>query len=244
MEDLSPDPYVSNSFKEARDHLKTLQPESFYRWGFNLYRTTYDNQPLWDRYVSNLNHQINDTFSYQSEADRQTLQAIFRLNIIEGPDLEGASILEVRDRFTSWVSTLPSEADLQRDLPHVNDRDHVLFTYPLYVDAECLQSLQDKEDATSMGAEETPTVFIKAIDGSLEYPSSEDEWDDAADEFEEENGSDDDGDSEEEKKWMYVSCEDILNYWEPMSLGFNWEIQYGLCRWPQKRPWQEGIAYM
>ncbi|CAI0651579.1 unnamed protein product [Colletotrichum noveboracense] len=147
-----------------------------YRWGFFLYRTTYVNQALWERYLEHIRGCIDAQLNFETEFDKERLMRHFRLNVIEDPTLDNAPVELVRQRFMTWVSALPPEGCQQQDVPPIQHRDPVLFSYPLYA----VEDGQHDDDASDL-------VFVKAINAEQPWTrnGSEDKEEDMD---EEENG--------------------------------------------------------
>ncbi|KAJ0351636.1 hypothetical protein COL154_002916 [Colletotrichum chrysophilum] len=203
-----------------------LSREGIYRWGFYLYRTTYDNQPLWERYISNLRQRAFDFIARDSSSKRDEMQTTFRISVIEDREsLDGASIQEVLTRFQSWANALPDESDESQDIPANDSRDYARFNLYLYVDAECLSSL------------ETSIPFVKVVNAETPVPDSEEEYSDSDEDL---TDSDDESEASEhdpEDDWMYLECESLCRYYDIMIYGAEWDRQSGLVKRPRKRPW-------
>ncbi|KAJ3951208.1 hypothetical protein N0V92_012387 [Colletotrichum tropicale] len=240
---------------EAKYQLWTQGSES-YCWGFYVYRTTYDDQELWERYLNYIYKCIDNQLKFESEFDRERLRRHFRLTVIEDPTLANVSTEHVRQRFMTWVSSLPPGDDPQQEVPPKDHRDPIRFSYPLYVDSECLNSLlaHDKEfDKTGYELAAHRLVFIKAINaeqplvhsGAEVEDDDEDEEADESEENDDEEKEDDENDAHDEVTddpefyWMMVTCRYLGVYWEIMGLGGQWERQSSSFRHPQKRPWKE-----
>ncbi|TDZ32232.1 hypothetical protein C8034_v011655 [Colletotrichum sidae] len=213
-------PFNGSDLKTVYSNM-TLPFEGLYRWGFYLYRTTYDDQPLWERYISGLRQRAMDVIAADASDKVAEMQQCFRITVIEDKDtLDGKSIEEVQQRFNNWVHGLSDDADEEHEIPPSIKRDHVRFYYCLFVDAACLASMDDTQ-------EEGVAPFVKVITTEmLNVPVDEDdEW-----EPEGEEGT-------VEYDWMYVRCDNICNYYDMMMNGFQWDRQYRLCRWPEKHAW-------
>lgn len=122
-----------------------------YRWGFYLYRTTYSDQPLWERHIAYIREEATKSLDYEDNRDQ--LKKHFRLTIIEDPSLGEASIEEVQERFRAWVAALPEEGDEEQEIPAFDRRDQGRFDYCLYVDAECLRSFEIPSETEDESAE-------------------------------------------------------------------------------------------
>ncbi|KAJ3951211.1 hypothetical protein N0V92_012390 [Colletotrichum tropicale] len=96
----------------------------------------------------------------------------------------------------TWLSDLPPEGDQQQDVLPIEHRDSVLFSYPLYVDTECLESsLADDEEVEDGQHEDDASdlVFGKAV-------NAEQSWARKDSEDEEEHMNEDDMDEEENEQ--------------------------------------------
>ncbi|EQB46400.1 hypothetical protein CGLO_14547 [Colletotrichum gloeosporioides Cg-14] len=168
------------------------------------------------------------TKHFRNELDKERLKRHFRLAVIEDPTLNEAPVELVRQRFRTWVSDLPPEGDQQQDVPPIEHRDPVLFSYPLYVDTECLESLL-AYDKAAINAEQP-----------WARNDSEDEEEDM-DEEDMDGGNNDvqkDNQHDPEYYWMLVTCTYLGGYWEQMGLGCQWHMQFLSCRYPQKQRWE------
>ncbi|KAF3801558.1 hypothetical protein GCG54_00014774 [Colletotrichum gloeosporioides] len=187
------------------------------------------------------------TKHFRNELDKERLKRHFRLAVIEEPTLNEAPVELVRQRFRTWVSDLPPEGDQQQDVPPIEHRDPVLFSYPLYVDTECLESLLAYDKAVEDGQHEddaSDLVFVKAINAEQPWArnDSEDEEEDMdeedMDERDMDGGNNDvqkDNQHDPEYYWMLVTCTYLGGYWEQMGLGCQWHMQFSSCRYPQKQ---------
>ncbi|KAF5484195.1 putative AC transposase [Colletotrichum fructicola] len=184
----------------------------------------------------------------QLKFDKQRLKRHFRLTVIEDLTLDNAPVELVRQRFWTWVSDLPPEGDQQQDVPPIEHRDPVLFSNPLYVDTECLESLLAYEKAVEDGQHEddaSDLVFVKAI--NAEQPWARNDSEDEEEDMDEEENNDQHGGNNDVQKdnqhdpeyyWMLVTCTYLGGYWEQMGLGCQWHRQFSSCRYPQKQRWE------
>ncbi|KAJ0269100.1 hypothetical protein Brms1b_011242 [Colletotrichum noveboracense] len=126
-----------------------MKRSGFHRWGFVIYRTTYDDDAAWERYV-------------------EVLKRIARSVLVdEGGDatLEGASKAEVRKHFISWREARSEE----RDGPGATkDRAKRLprFKHCVYVDRKCLDTLAGLP--ADCDEEKLFNVVAVVIDGSFD----------------------------------------------------------------------------
>lgn len=172
------------------------------------------------------------------EDNREKLEKHFRLTIIEDPSLDGASVEEVQARFRAWVDGLPEEGDEEQEIPAYDRRDHGRFYFCLYVDAECLQSFETPSETEDKSGETQDPVsaFVKVINVERFSPDNEeelysDEEEDSEDDSEEEHGP--------EYFWILLSCSYICHFYSTITSGLEWDRQYRLFSYPEKRPWKE-----
>ncbi|KAI8285868.1 hypothetical protein K4K60_000888 [Colletotrichum sp. SAR11_57] len=201
-------------------------------WGFYLFRTTYDDNNLWDRYVEYIRKRANESIDEYDEGHEW--HPHFRLFVIEGPDLRGASIEHVRTRFATW-----------RDRPNVRAHgvysdiapskyfdEYVLSRFPLYADAECLESFRVYTQLKNGSREQAEhKVLVKAmnVEGNDSYVLKwkMDYW------------------RNPDYRWMLVSCEELVQYWDIMSSSWGgWHEQYMKFNAGEKRrPWEPLIQH-
>ncbi|WYZ43400.1 hypothetical protein EsH8_VI_001099 [Colletotrichum jinshuiense] len=74
-----------------------------------------------------------------------------------------------------------------------------------------------------------------------------DDSDEGGDSLHDETDEEDDEGQDREKiewndteyRWMLVSCQDLVCYWDIMSMQGEWNRQFGLFSDPEKHPWEE-----
>ncbi|KAK2780206.1 hypothetical protein CKAH01_00150 [Colletotrichum kahawae] len=201
-------------------------------WGFYLFRTTYGDNELWERYVEYIRKRANESIDEYDEGHEW--HPHFRLFVIEGPDLRGASIEHVRTRFATW-----------RDRPNVRAHgvysdiapsryfdEYVLSRFPLYADAECLESFHVYAQLKNGSREQAEhKVLVKAMNversDSYVLKWKRDYW------------------RNPDYGWMLVSCEELVQYWDIRSSNWGgWHEQYMKFNGGEKRrPWEPLIAH-
>ncbi|KAI8157341.1 hypothetical protein K4K49_008075 [Colletotrichum sp. SAR 10_70] len=216
--DLSPPPMGRHSGSGSSQRRRSPPPVN---------RTTYDDNNLWDRYVEYIRKRANESIDEYDEGHEW--HPHFRLFVIEGPDLRGASIEHVRTRFATW-----------RDRPNVRAHgvysdiapskyfdEYVLSRFPLYADAECLESFRVYTQLKNGSREQAEhKVLVKAmnVEGSDSYVLKwkRDYW------------------RNPDYRWMLVSCEELVQYWDIMSSSWGgWHEQYMKFNAGEKRkPWE------
>ncbi|KAI8177960.1 hypothetical protein K4K51_004995 [Colletotrichum sp. SAR 10_75] len=233
--DLSPPPMGRHSGSGSSQRRRSPPPVNRAgndHWGFYLFRTTYDDNNLWDRYVEYIRKRANESIDEYDEGHEW--HPHFRLFVIEGPDLRGASIEHVRTRFATW-----------RDRPNVRAHgvysdiapskyfdEYVLSRFPLYADAECLESFRVYTQLKNGSREQAEhKVLVKAmnVEGNDSYVLKwkRDYW------------------RNPDYRWMLVSCEELVQYWDIMSSSWGgWHEQYMKFNAGEKRkPWEPLIQH-
>ncbi|KAJ4996921.1 hypothetical protein K4K48_007651 [Colletotrichum sp. SAR 10_66] len=221
--DLSPPPMGRHSGSGSSQRRRSPPPVN---------RTTYDDNNLWDRYVEYIRKRANESIDEYDEGHEW--HPHFRLFVIEGPDLRGASIEHVRTRFATW-----------RDRPNVRAHgvysdiapskyfdEYVLSRFPLYADAECLESFRVYTQLKNGSREQAEhKVLVKAmnVEGNDSYVLKwkRDYW------------------RNPDYRWMLVSCEELVQYWDIMSSSWGgWHEQYMKFNAGEKRkPWEPLIQH-
>ncbi|KAI0117007.1 hypothetical protein F4814DRAFT_448010 [Daldinia grandis] len=121
------------------------------RWGFFVYRTIYDDQVLWERYLTYIQGAI--AYAIQPSDDRifwnppiyrisrrATLRSRFELWTIEDEGtLKEKPILDLREEFRHWVAPVSPEEKKGVTRPRYN--------YFLYVDKDVLDRFKGVEAA-------------------------------------------------------------------------------------------------
>ncbi|KAB5563159.1 hypothetical protein GE09DRAFT_1219732 [Coniochaeta sp. 2T2.1] len=111
------------------------------KWGFLIYRCTYDGQADWDAFMDA--HKIEAGTTLEAVGRILRLPPYLQWTVADDKaSLDGASKGAVRDRFCEWVATRSNE----RDGPGAGREDAPAklpwYRYCLYVDKECLDSLR------------------------------------------------------------------------------------------------------
>ncbi|KAJ0360196.1 hypothetical protein COL26b_014151 [Colletotrichum chrysophilum] len=138
-----------------------MKRSGFHRWGFVIYRTTYDDDAAWERYVGVLKSTARSVLVDEGGSvmsDKATL--------------DGASKADVRKHFISWREAHSEE----RDGPGTTkDRAKRLprFKHCVYVDRKCLDTLAGLP--ADCDEEELFKVVAVVIDGSFDEKTAGDD---------------------------------------------------------------------
>ncbi|KAJ0418475.1 hypothetical protein BJY00DRAFT_314842 [Aspergillus carlsbadensis] len=80
------------------------------RWGFTIYRTTYDDDKLWDDFIASLYHHAEEAL--EEFGRRERLGPFFKCTVIQDKAaLDRASRATVRSQFQTWVSEVSDARD-------------------------------------------------------------------------------------------------------------------------------------
>ncbi|OTA98949.1 hypothetical protein M426DRAFT_16914 [Hypoxylon sp. CI-4A] len=175
-------------------------------WGFIIYRTTYDDQALWERYLAYVKKAMRaslaprDPFAY-GQAACMKLRLKFELQTKENKeDLEGKSILELREEFGRWVTTIPKDEKRGISKPR--------YDYFLYVDKEVLDRFQRLESAR--GDREPNFITEEVV--AIVVEAHRINW--------EEDRSDDGGDDDNMwERWQYIKPYSIPELYDDVLRG-------------------------
>ncbi|KAI7784813.1 hypothetical protein LA080_009132 [Diaporthe eres] len=116
-----------------------MKTAGFHRWGFPIYRTTYDDDAAWQRYLEVLKFTARKYLVRQG-GDVLLEQYMDWPVISDRATLDGASKADVRRHFKSWCADRSEE----RDGPGATEDGAgrlPRFKHCLYVDRKCLDTL-------------------------------------------------------------------------------------------------------
>lgn len=203
--------------------IRSMQKTGFHKWGFRIYRCTYDDDDddddAWDSYVDNLRKELGE--GVEATGSDYMLVPYHEWTIVEDREaLDGASKGEVRSRFQQW-----SEArSVERDGPGA---DHELighsglvarFEACIMVGRECLESME-KNKAKANRLE--PYFVMIGLDRLAPPPNAPTE--EELEELRETGNEDmleDDGDDE---TWMLASCQSYVELYDELcGMGPWW----------------------
>ncbi|KAF5542976.1 hypothetical protein FMEXI_7211 [Fusarium mexicanum] len=145
-----------------RNTIITMRETGFHQWGFVIYRAAYGDDDLWNRYLAALKENIRENLQRNKCLD--LLDQYAHWEVFDGRN--GKS--DVRRRFAAWCADRFVE---QRSLTPPR------FTYCLFVDEECLRTLEAHAEARlkrkvpGLGPPLPPLVAV-VIDGGYSPPSS------------------------------------------------------------------------
>ncbi|KAK3347126.1 hypothetical protein B0T25DRAFT_461972 [Lasiosphaeria hispida] len=155
--------------------IRSLFKSGHPKWGFLIYRVSYDDDEAWQRFMGILNR-VSDNWIRRSRKER-LLPYLFWTTMEDRAAFEGASKDAIRDHFRNWISTRSVERDGPgADNPIIAERSP-RYRACLYVDKEVMESATLAEYPSAVN----PTGFFLKVggrDGDLaEEDLEEDEYD-------------------------------------------------------------------
>ncbi|KAI1126536.1 hypothetical protein F5Y10DRAFT_266971 [Nemania abortiva] len=176
-----------------------------HQWGLYVYRTTFEDEEIWERYVKYVHNAVNaGVLGYYWRVDPALVvrvQSSFQLIIKEDESLEGLTYHQVRETFGPWIASGGAEEDQWLG-------SGMYDWYFLYVDQVILEKFRQIDDARQEGppdyiAEQVPLIVVEAY--PLRWgPEPDDEVDSK---FEGDPAEEDAG-----KDWQYVSAYHLLEF--------------------------------
>lgn len=202
--------------------IRSMQKTGFRKWGFRIYRCTYDDANAWNRYMDNPENELGK--GLEATGSDYMLTPYHEWTIVEDREaLNGASVADVRSRFRQW-----SEArSVQRDGAGA---EHELigqaglvarFEACIMVDKECLDSMEkNKGKANRL----EPYFVVIGLDrlAPPPVPPTEEELEELREDGDEDM-LEDDGDDE---TWMLASCQSYVELYDELcGMGPWWRLR-------------------
>ncbi|KAI1267116.1 hypothetical protein F5Y18DRAFT_444082 [Xylariaceae sp. FL1019] len=88
-----------------------------YRWGLYVYRTTFDDQGLWNRYMDYVHSAVTTRIKnsyYRAQSDPDVVEKVsssFQLRAKEDKSLENLSYTQVRENYRQWIAAGEADQD-------------------------------------------------------------------------------------------------------------------------------------
>lgn len=184
LSELSDDFIKSGSFANT---IHFMRQTAFHKWGFCIYRASQSDDDLFQRYLAAFDTQVRE-YLVQQHRD-EVLEQFAEWTIMDTIGGQGSSTstdsenvprepskAEIRRRFVEWrdqhqvrreESALPLPDDASSRLPR--------FTYCLYIDQKCLDSLEPHlkgkaayDQPGSRSAAHPPPLVAVLIDGDFQ----------------------------------------------------------------------------
>jgi hypothetical protein len=143
------------------------------KWGFLIYRCTYEDDKAWQRFMETLKELVHCRLERDDGLDlEESLELTVRDNRAE---LDGASVDQVRERFKAWVGE-DGKAE-QQGADYFNRTPR--YVYCIHIDAAALDSV----GGMSLNPDYSSLCYVNIVDASWEFDPEEevDETDDRRD---------------------------------------------------------------
>ncbi|WYZ35401.1 hypothetical protein EsH8_X_000048 [Colletotrichum jinshuiense] len=213
-----------------------------HRWGFVVYRCTYDDNELWDRYLAQLK---SFYYSYLSKERCSMLleQYLDWVVIDDRATLDNASRLEVRKYFNQWVLEQNVPTNPVNAITNCFPIQLPRFQYCLYIDKQCLDTVtqfQQANNGTALYVNLLPPVVFAIIDRTwtpdgtaatvdVGYDNDDDDDDNEEENEEDEKEEDEDeveggyplidGSDREYVGWMYCNAFYVAEIYDSLNQG-------------------------
>lgn len=211
---------VTARFQSLGQMIFGMQATGHHKWGFVIYRTTYGDQALWERYMASLRERTAWALDIFERTGELTPHLQWTVREDEAA-LRGATREQVRTLFRGWVAG----RSVARDGPGVDGNEAFLFARVpryrlcLFVDEECLASLATPK-----------AIRAVVIDGEPERQSAHGDQNEEDEEDEDggENAGNDDIDNspEEPRFWMYLNIEYLVSLYQEAAWQSEWRNFY------------------
>ncbi|GKT42728.1 uncharacterized protein ColSpa_02909 [Colletotrichum spaethianum] len=163
LKDLTASTWVDHSLGRTAYGMKN---SGFHRWGFVIYRTTYNDDTACERYLEALKLTVRCILADEG-GDVLLEQYMDWLVISDQAMLDGASKADVRKHFRSWCAARSKERDgpgatrsKTKRLPR--------FRHCVYVDQKCLDTLAALPANQDDDLGELSNVVAVVIDGAFD----------------------------------------------------------------------------
>lgn len=122
-----------------RDILSHLRANNFDKWGWVIYRCTYNDDEAWSRFKNVVSHQAHELIA---ESDTPEIADSLEWTFIENRDtLENASKDQLRARFNAWAAEA-ADVENPRRIKHPYGLYGILrYNYFVHVDHDALRSV-------------------------------------------------------------------------------------------------------
>lgn len=177
---------------------KRLQEENYSKWGFVIYRCTYESDDDWARFVENLNARAQDHLEIYEGLD---LLDSLELTVRDDREsFDGATIQKCRDHFVDWVGSAEGRNSEQPNTPAVPTGwdGQPRYTFFIHVDKDSLESVVRRAPQPPADDMEG-TGYVNMMDSKW-VPSSDEET-----EIDLDGNVVTIGEGEEEQDWQRVA---------------------------------------
>lgn len=155
------DPTRETSLNVADNLERELQKIDFTKWGFVIYRCTYQSQEDWDKFMDMLLYTVTDYFEFHKGLD---MLESFCPTVFEDPSFDGATTAHLRTHFRKWVETAKRQ-EQGIDTLYTSGR----YIFFVMVDQEALESVLNSDPEAMI-----TTGFVRLVYGDWEPEANED----------------------------------------------------------------------
>lgn len=148
-----------------------MQETGYHKWGFVIYRTSYDDDDAFQRYIALLQQEIEEGLD---EAGRKELLLQYHNFIIMDDKnlLDGATKVQVRKHFVAWVAEQKA-AGVIPELALIEKTKIPRFNHCIVVDKACMHSLISHESWAPGGETPlAPRVACVVLDSNWKSPGT------------------------------------------------------------------------
>jgi hypothetical protein len=153
-----------------------MRETGFHEWGFVIFRCVYGDDETWDRYIAALLQDVHEDLEYNKRGE---LEQYARWTVVHDKDLDQAPKHRVREQFVEWRNqhAVWRASNRMSILPTTISNRLPRFTYCLYVDQKCLDTLEAhvrgkaSRKTPGLGPPIPPLVAV-IIDGDFKLESS------------------------------------------------------------------------
>lgn len=143
---------------------KLLHEDGFKKWGFVIYRCTYQNNTDWENFMARFVSAVPEYLEFYNGLD---LLNTFTPTVLEDASFEGATVATLREHFNQWAKTsLKEEQGVAEDYRAYTGR----YRFFIMVDQEAMDSV------LSAPEDEDEAAFVRVVYAKWkpEIPNEED----------------------------------------------------------------------
>lgn len=144
MSRRKPDMHTQNNTADNIE--RYLEEDGHRKWGFVIYRCTYENNSDWEEFMARLRYRIRNTLEFYNGLD---MMDSLLLTVFDDKSLfDDASTMSVREHFKQWTATAPAIEQGEGVAASVAQR----YRFCIQVDEAALESVvRDAPDASTDG---------------------------------------------------------------------------------------------
>jgi hypothetical protein len=219
------DPRYTLETTETERINRMLNQYGLQKWGFVIYRCTYEDDSAWDRFMHHLNAR-KDAILIETYDDEHLAQTLDWNVQQDSSSLNHATKDQVRDKFRAWVATdarleMPTSAEHQQQTLEMLLYDNPRYKYCIHVDAESMQSVLDGPPPTEPDFHGVGYVNLIRADDCWE------ERDKGPAEYHDEREPELGGRTSFDVGWMKVPADRLVpEVYESLVDDFMWDCSY------------------